>query len=77
MLCSWIKESFMNEFSSTEEVITFCFADFSIGSNAKGLVFEELNSFESNSFVLLCLLLSHCGYAGHAHKLCIPTSSRY
>ena len=66
----------MNEFSSTEEVITFCFADFSIGSNAKGLVFEELNSFESDSFVLLCLLLSHCGYTGHAHKLCTHKQQR-
>ena len=43
----------MYEFSGTEEVITFCFADFSIRSNAKGLVLEKLNGFESDRSVQL------------------------
>ena len=43
----------MYEFSSTEEVITFCFADFSIRSNTKGLVLEKLNGFESDRSVQL------------------------
>ena len=47
----------MYEFSSTEEVITFCFADFSIRSNAKNLIFEELNSVETDSLDLM--LASH------------------
>ena len=34
----------MYEFSSTEKVIIFCFADFSIRANAKDLVLEKLNS---------------------------------
>ena len=43
----------MYEFSSTEEVITFCFADFSIRSNAKDLVLEKLDCFESDRFASL------------------------
>ena len=46
----------MYEFSSTEEVITLCFTDFSIRSNAKGLVLEKLDAFESDTYVSL---LSH------------------
>ena len=46
----------MYEFSSTDEIITFCFADFSIRSNAKDLVLEKLNDFESDRSVSL---LSH------------------
>ena len=46
----------MYEFRSTEEIITFCFADFSIRSNTKGLVLEKLNGLESDRFVSL---LSH------------------
>ena len=42
----------MYEFSSTEEVITFCFADFSIRSNTKDLVLEKLDGFESDLFLL-------------------------
>ena len=42
----------MYEFSSTEEVITFCLADPSIRSNAKGLVLEKLDIFESDLFLL-------------------------
>ena len=47
--------SFMYELSSTEEVITFCSTDFSIRSNAKGLVLEKLDS-----FVFLLLSQKEC-----------------
>ena len=40
LYCSWIKEGFMHEFSGTEEVITFCLADFSKGSYAKDSIFK-------------------------------------
>ena len=46
----------MYEFSSTEEFIAFCFADFSIRSNAKGLILEELDGFESDRVAFV----SHC-----------------
>ena len=36
----------MDDFSSTEEVITFCFTDSSIRSNAKGLILEKLHTLE-------------------------------
>ena len=58
MLCSWIKESFMHEFSSTEEVVTFRFTNFSIRSNAKGLIFEKNDSFEAILQVQVLLLSS-------------------
>ena len=45
----------MYDFSSTKKAIAFCSTDFSIRSNAEGLVLEKLDSFES----YLLLLLSH------------------
>ena len=38
----------MDKFSSTEEAITLNLTDFAIRSNAKQLVFEKVNSFESH-----------------------------
>ena len=43
----------MYEFSSTAEVITFCLADFSIRSNAKSSILEELYGFKSDRLALL------------------------
>ena len=43
----------MYEFSGTEEVITFCFADFPRRPNTKGLILEKLNGFESDRSVQL------------------------
>ena len=37
----------MDDFGSTEEVITFCFTDSSIRSNAKGLILEKLHTLKS------------------------------
>ena len=53
LLCCRIEKSLMHNLSSTEEAITFSLADFSIGTNIKDLVFEELNGFESNLFIFL------------------------
>ena len=36
----------MDDFSSTEEVVTFCSTHFPIGPNAKGVLFEQLGILE-------------------------------
>ena len=55
----------MYDFSSTEEAITFSLADFSIGSNTKDLVFEELNSFEPDPLVFLLACHNLCYLANN------------
>ena len=38
----------MDDFSSTEEIVTFCSTHFTIGPNAKGVLFEQLGILESD-----------------------------
>ena len=56
LLGCWIKESFVDDFSSAGKVVTLCSTHFAIESNAEGLLFEELDAFEAYSY------RTHCGW---------------
>ena len=49
----------MDDFGSTAEAVTFCYTHLAIRSNAKGLIFEQLNAFElgRNVFAQILRLL--------------------
>ena len=51
LACGGIEERFVHNFGGTDEIIAFCLTDFSIGSNAEGLVFVQVHGLESDGFL--------------------------
>ena len=66
LLCYWIKESFMDDFGGTGDVVTFCSTNFAVGSNSESLIFEELDTFEPNRN-LSCQLLALLAFLNDDH----------
>ena len=72
---SWIKESFMHEFSCTKQIVTFGQTNFPIGSNTKCVLLEKLNSLKSHSAYYV-LRLGHLPHWMH-YYCCSWNSQTY